>query len=711
MLRGRVTAPKPEPGSPGRIAVDVETLATTAIVELRRSDFPPNLLAAELHAAGRAGQWARLAPFDVDDRSLSAIVARVVEQADATGATGSPVAIVEAHDAGQADEFGARLSKSSAQGRDVAALVIHFSTSPGAGSDNPPVPAAQIGGDGYDRPTSIERLGRRLIDLAGAGVPFLGQLVRAGARLPAGELARLADFSADATDLIRQVTVRLLHDVPTDARATLGLVAQIGYCHERYASMEPVLASFSDMDWWTTLDDGWLQMDPNWRAGVLGACAIADGRRSRLVGRLVSELVEDGATDEAIELCLDAGFPGIASDLLCELGVKRLAEERPEALSRWVGRLPPPLRATYDLANRSSPAGPAALSPPSSAEAALTVVRARRGFRRSRIDPAPIEDLSVAVAPDLPRVDAVTVDGAPVEPIVVDGDVGSAASMLLRGGQPVEPFAAEAPLLGPVDSSRQPPTSGPVVDAHLFGTFDIAVDGRPVAAWRGRVGRMILAFCLLHRERTHSRDALAEVFWPGTTPEAARNRFNVTLHGLRLDLRAVTPHPVVVFSNGYTINPDLDVRIDVEEFERAMADARRCAHSAAPDVTMSMFRDALAHYRDDLLSDLPYAEWTILRREQLRVEMLDGLATLAQITFDARRYEDCVDAGQRLVTLDLCREDVHRLLMRAYARLEQPHRAIRQYRACLRQLGTELDVEPSPETVRLYQLIRARRPV
>ena len=82
-----------------------------------------------------------------------------------------------------------------------------------------------------------------------------------------------------------------------------------------------------------------------------------------------------------------------------------------------------------------------------------------------------------------------------------------------------------------------------------------------------------------------------------------------------------------------------------------------------------------------------------------------------QMTFDAGRYEECVDTGQRLVTLDLCREDVHRLLMRAYARLEQPHRAIRQYRACLRQLGTELDVEPSPETVRLYQLIRARRPV
>ena len=179
MLRGRVTAPRPEPGSPGRIAVDVGTLATTVIVELRRSDFPPNLLAAELQLAGRAAQWARLAPFDVDDRSLSAIAARVVQQADATGATSSPVAIVEAHDAGQADAFGERLSKSVACGRDLAALVIHFSTSPNVvGSHTVPVPEAQIGDDWDSRARSIERFGRRLIELAGAGAPFLEQLLR-----------------------------------------------------------------------------------------------------------------------------------------------------------------------------------------------------------------------------------------------------------------------------------------------------------------------------------------------------------------------------------------------------------------------------------------------------------------------------------------------------------------------------------------------------
>jgi DNA-binding SARP family transcriptional activator len=159
------------------------------------------------------------------------------------------------------------------------------------------------------------------------------------------------------------------------------------------------------------------------------------------------------------------------------------------------------------------------------------------------------------------------------------------------------------------------------------------------------------------------------------------------------------------------IDSDLVVRIDVEAFEHGVAAARASAAIGDTNAARTAYHEALVHYRDDLLTELPYEEWTVLRREQLRVRMLDALSYIAEKSFEIGSYQECIDAGQRLVATDLCREDVHRLLMRAHARLEQPHRAMRQYRACQRQLANELGLGPSPNTVRLFDLIRSRKPV
>jgi len=54
-------------------------------------------------------------------------------------------------------------------------------------------------------------------------------------------------------------------------------------------------------------------------------------------------------------------------------------------------------------------------------------------------------------------------------------------------------------------------------------------------------------------------------------------------------------------------------------------------------------------------------------------------------------------------------EAAHRHLMHAYARLDQHHLALRQYRECVSVLRAELRVPPAPETTRLNELIRLRR--
>ena len=101
----------------------------------------------------------------------------------------------------------------------------------------------------------------------------------------------------------------------------------------------------------------------------------------------------------------------------------------------------------------------------------------------------------------------------------------------------------------------------------------------------------------------------------------------------------------------------------------------------------------------------------LLPREHYRMRMLDLLGRTAQLAFDLGRYPETVETGLRLLALDFCREDLHRLLMRSYVRLGRPQLALHQFEICVGQLRRELDMAPARETVELCGRIRVRSPV
>lgn len=242
----------------------------------------------------------------------------------------------------------------------------------------------------------------------------------------------------------------------------------------------------------------------------------------------------------------------------------------------------------------------------------------------------------------------------------------------------------------------------------MFGQFELLVRGRPIQRWRGNRGRVMLAFLLLHRSRPLTRDELGGVFWPDAAPGVVRNRLHVALYGLRKDLRALTDHPIVVHGQrGFSIHAGIDLWLDTEEFDKALAAARRQLPGSS-DSALAWYETAIELYRGELLADAPFEEWALLHRERLRLQHLEALDQVARLRFAAGRYADCLDACQRLIPGDLCREEIHRLMMRCYTRLNQPHLAVRQYHQCKRQLRDDLGIEPTDPTRQLYERIRRR---
>jgi DNA-binding SARP family transcriptional activator len=109
-------------------------------------------------------------------------------------------------------------------------------------------------------------------------------------------------------------------------------------------------------------------------------------------------------------------------------------------------------------------------------------------------------------------------------------------------------------------------------------------------------------------------------------------------------------------------------------------------------------------FEDDL-----YEDWTITPRQALEDRYVDALATLAGHYHALGEAHACIRVSRKVLAVQPMYEAAHRHLMHAYARLDQHHLALRQYRECVSVLHAELRVPPAPETTRLNELIRLRR--
>jgi DNA-binding SARP family transcriptional activator len=153
------------------------------------------------------------------------------------------------------------------------------------------------------------------------------------------------------------------------------------------------------------------------------------------------------------------------------------------------------------------------------------------------------------------------------------------------------------------------------------------------------------------------------------------------------------------------------VWLDVEEFEKCVKSGQRLEDRNQLTAAVAEYEAAISVYQGDFLEQNPYEEWTVLERERLRITYLDMLDRLSQIYFSQEHYAACITICQLILMRDNCREDAHSLLMRCYSRQGQDHLALRQYQNCVKALRTELEVDPSPETTKVYNHIRRREPV
>ena len=236
---------------------------------------------------------------------------------------------------------------------------------------------------------------------------------------------------------------------------------------------------------------------------------------------------------------------------------------------------------------------------------------------------------------------------------------------------------------------------------RLLGRFTLLTPECPDGVRMGQKGRALIALAALHGDGWVSRRKLTRMLWPEHDEVAARNALRQCLHHVRASLGA----------DGGELQTQGDLLglkgsswdVDAREFLRLarQSDRESLCHAA------SLF---CGEPMEDMTLDGEFHQWLCIERERLRTVALGVLSRLAQHADDESQHI-AAQLSLKLIAADPLDEACYRSLMMLHARAGQTAKALRVWERCCTVLRREVNVNPSPLTVDVYErLISPVRP-
>lgn len=231
--------------------------------------------------------------------------------------------------------------------------------------------------------------------------------------------------------------------------------------------------------------------------------------------------------------------------------------------------------------------------------------------------------------------------------------------------------------------------------AKLFGRLAVEINGSSVPPIAGLKPRSVLAYLLLH-PGLHPRARLAARFWPDVLDTSARASLRSALWSVRGALEAAGGEAYLAGDRSSVgIAPDLPREIDVEQFDRALADG-----------DVGSLQDAVTLATAPVLSDLA-DEWVLDAQDEYRDRLITALDRLADGAEQAGDIGAAIEWTKRALEQDRLREGTYRQLIRRLAAAGEPAQALTVYRRCRAVLAAELGMAPTAETREVVARIRS----
>jgi DNA-binding SARP family transcriptional activator len=242
----------------------------------------------------------------------------------------------------------------------------------------------------------------------------------------------------------------------------------------------------------------------------------------------------------------------------------------------------------------------------------------------------------------------------------------------------------------------------PRLSIFALGKSQVKLDGKTVTSstWvNQKRARELFFFLLAHPNKSMTREEIGVIFWPESSTEQLRLQFRNSMYYLRY---ALGQDVIINAERRYSFNSDLDYSYDVQDFERSLVQADT---TGTPARKIELLQESIQFYQGEYFPEGEGA-WVMTERQRLTQMHEQCLLTLAQLQLEAGEPKMALMHSQAILTENHCMESAHQLAMQALAAMGDRSGVANQYELCKQYLLEELGLEPSPETVKLYKLVR-----
>ncbi len=274
-----------------------------------------------------------------------------------------------------------------------------------------------------------------------------------------------------------------------------------------------------------------------------------------------------------------------------------------------------------------------------------------------------------------------------------------------------EYLASQAPLREPAAAQPiQAPQPGPLADLtiNLLGHVEIFRDSkRPFAtdAWTTRRAHDILCYIASRRHRRAPKDTIIDVFWGEADFDVVAKNFHPTVSHIRKALnsnQSLKQNFLLYRDNDYLLNPDFTYSIDIEEFDRLVAEGSSARRAREHDRCVNHYEAAIKLYRGEFMQGC-YDDWVEEQRSYYREQYIHMLETLARAALDQGELPRALHLANQILQDDPFREDIHCLVMRTHTAQGNRAAVKEQYETLRVLLQKELGIEPASETRKVFR--------
>jgi two-component SAPR family response regulator/Flp pilus assembly protein TadD len=260
-----------------------------------------------------------------------------------------------------------------------------------------------------------------------------------------------------------------------------------------------------------------------------------------------------------------------------------------------------------------------------------------------------------------------------------------------------------------LDRGKRVFSPGDTMRVYTFGGLSVKRRGEASTIaqgeWQSRKAKELFGLILvLGPSGRSTREILASHLWPEADMRSSQANFRVTLARLNNTLASDSIRGEAEF-----VHLDhSDLWIDFFEFEKLYEQWGILRDQAKLHAAEKMAREGVALYVGDFLPEF-YSTPIDHKQMELKEKAKRLLHWLTQRSRERLDWHEAISLSRRLVTLDpIGSEAGHRTIMEGLWQLGDRVGAIRQFERLKRTLKDELEIDPSPETIDLYEKIAAK---